>query len=281
MLSTLLKIGPITLHSYGLMIAIGFLVALHFIQKEAKANGIDPDAVSTAAFWSLFIGVAGTRVMHIAMFPQEYSLSDPIGWIAIQRGGLVFQGGPPPVLIFLYFYLKKKGVPFWKFVDIATTYLPLGHAIGRVGCFLHGCCYGRISSVPWAIQFPRHPFDATQDADGSPAYLDHLASRLVTFEDQWSLPVHPTQLYSFVLLVVLCLVLRFMKTKWHPFDGFVLPIYLILYGVIRFVTEFYRGDHNPTMFHDFLSTQQVFSVVAILLGLCLYQILRLRSRGKS
>ena len=233
---TLLKLGPLTLNSYGLMIAIGFLTALHFIQKETSKQSIDPDVINTAAFWSLLLGITGTRVLHILMFPSDYSWSDPIGWFAIWKGGLVFQGGPPPVMVFLYFYLRKKKVPFLKVVDIAGVYLPLAHAIGRLGCFFKGCCYGKLTNAAWAMSFPRWPRDIGLPAEDSPAYLDHFSEGLVERTDLWSSPVHPTQIYESVGLLCVTVLLLFLRKKWHPFDGIVLPSYLALYGVLRFLS---------------------------------------------
>jgi phosphatidylglycerol:prolipoprotein diacylglycerol transferase len=271
---TLLKLGPVALNSYGLMIAIGFLTALHFIQKETSKQGINPDVMNTAAFWSLILGIAGTRVLHILMFPSDYSWNDPVGWIAIWRGGLVFQGGPPVVMVFLYFYLKKKKVPFLKVVDIAGVYLPLAHAIGRLGCFFKGCCYGKVTDVAWGVSFPRWPRDVTLPAEDSPAYLDQLGHRLVASSDLWSAPVHATQLYESAGLVLIAGLLFVMRKKWHPFDGVVLPAYLALYGVLRFVVEIYRGDNNPTMFNNSISEQQLFSLIFIVLAVFMYFALR-------
>ena len=108
MIPVLLELGPLKIHSYGLMIAIGFLTSLFFIQRDAKKVGIDPLIFSNMAYIALPLGIVGTRLAHIIMFPQNYSWNDPLGWVAVWEGGLVFQGGPPVGLIFIYYYLKKK-----------------------------------------------------------------------------------------------------------------------------------------------------------------------------
>jgi phosphatidylglycerol---prolipoprotein diacylglyceryl transferase len=195
MLSTLLKIGPVSIHSYGLMIAIGFLLAMFLAQRDGKKIGIDPNAVSNIAFFGLALGILGTRLLHIVMFPQGYSLSDPIGWIAIWRGGLVFQGALPGGVLAVVFGCRFYKIPAWKAIDLGIPYLPLAHAFGRIGCLMNGCCYGRRTDLPWGIRFPRVPWDLSQPATGSPAYLDHCNrfSGLSMAHDHWSYPVHPTQ----------------------------------------------------------------------------------------
>lgn len=279
MLPILFKIGPLPIHAYGLMIAIGFLTALYFIQRECKRANIDPEVIGNAAFWSLLLGIAGTRVLHIIMFPQFYSWSNPIGWFAIWEGGLVFQGGPPPVLIFLFFYFRHHKINFWKVADIAAPYLALGHGIGRIGCFLNGCCYGQITESPLGVAFRRIPGDLNLPAEGSAPFLDQLSRGLVSAESHWSLPVHPTQLYESAGLIGLCLVMLAIRRKWHPFDGFMLFVYFALYGVLRFIIEFFRGDHNPTRL-GIVSDQQVFSLLFALLGVVFFFYMKWRNRHR-
>lgn len=281
MLSTLFKIGPIPVHSYGLMIAIGFLATLFFIQRDAKKAGLDVNVINDLAFWCLLIGLAGTRILHILMFPSSYSWSDPIGWIAVWKGGLVFQGGPPPVLLFLYWQLRKRKMSFWKTSDVAFPYLALGHALGRIGCVLHGCCYGLPTRMPWGIRFPRVPWDTAQEATGSPAFLDHaMRFSEVPMSSHWSLPVHPTQLYESFALLCVCGILLVLRKHWHPFTGFTMPVYFVLYGNWRFFNEFYRGDHNPTHLLS-LSDQQIFSLIFAVFGVALFFTLKGLHKNKG
>lgn len=273
---TLLEIGPLPIHTYGTLIAIGFLTALHFIQRDARRAKLDAEVIGNAAFWTLLIGVAGTRVLHIIMFPENYSITDPIGWVALWNGGLVFQGGPPPAIAFLYFYFRKHGVPFWKVVDVAVPYLPLGQAFGRLGCFAYGCCYGKPTEVAWGISFPRFPKDTGLEAHGSPAYIDHAYHQhLITPDAAHSLAIHPTQLYASFGLFALVALLLIIRKHFRSFEAVTLPWYLMLYGVFRFIVEFFRGDHNPTI-ADALSMQQVFSIGFAICGLILYFVLRRR-----
>lgn len=282
MLPTLVKIGPVPIHSYGLMIAIGFLVGLYIIQRDAqKMMGIDPRVISDMAFWTLLTGIAGTRILHIVMFSSQYSWSDPVGWVAIWKGGLVFQGAVVLPIFYNWYATRKYKLNFWKLADIVMPCVPLGHAFGRLGCFLNGCCYGSRTDMPWGIPFRRVPWDLAKTATGSPAYLDHCHqyAELSLIRDHWSYPVHPTQLYGVIGLTAAFLLLVYLRKKWHPFDGFTFPLYFIMYGVGRLLVEFLRGDHNPTI--GPLTQQQVFSLAFAVAGVLLFFVLRQLSAKKA
>lgn len=260
----------IPIHTYGTLIAIGFLTSLHFIQRDAKREGLDPEVIGNAAFWALVLGVAGTRVLHIIMYPDQYAWNDPIGWFALWNGGLVFQGALPTVIIFLFWYFKRNNVDFWRVVDVAMPYVPLGQAFGRLGCFGYGCCYGKPTGMPWGIAFPRIPADHTLDATGSPAFIDHAYHQhLISPEAAHSLAIHPTQLYSSFGLFMICFTLILIRSRFRQFQAITMPSYLILYGIFRFIVEFFRGDHNPTLLNT-LSLQQIFSIAFAAIGIALY-----------
>ncbi|MCP4643846.1 MAG: prolipoprotein diacylglyceryl transferase [bacterium] len=272
MLPTLLKLGPLAIHSYGVMFAIAFLVAMHRMHKAAIRWDLDPDAISDASFGTLIVGLLGTRILYIAMFRSEFSLSDPIGLIAIWRGGLVFQGAIIPGLLFLVWFLRRKKQPFWRTLDVVCPAMAICHAIGRMGCFLNGCCYGRTSDLPWAIPFRRIPWSLDEPATGSQAFLDHCHRYGVSTTDaHWSLPVHPTQLYSTLALTLIFVLLLVLVRRFYLFDGFVFTTYLIVYSVFRFFNEYLRGDHNPKHLAD-MSDQQVISIFTMvaLIGMMIF-----------
>ncbi|HEO72475.1 MAG TPA: prolipoprotein diacylglyceryl transferase [Candidatus Hydrogenedentes bacterium] len=281
MFPTLLKVGPVTFHSYGLMIAVGFLAAFTMVKRDARKQGIDPQFANEMWLWALLWGIAGTRILHIIMFPDAYSWKDPLGWIAIWRGGLVFQGALPPAILYGWYYARKHEMRFWTLVDLIVPYIPLAHAFGRVGCFLNGCCYGKRTELPWGISFPRVPWNLSVSPTGSPAYLDHCRRFALSHaSDHWSYPVHPTQLYSVAALLCICATVVLIRDKWHPFAGVSMPAYFTLYGAFRFFVEFLRGDHNPTHFGAF-SDQQVFSLLLVAGGLILFSALYLWDRPKA
>ena len=274
MYPTILELGPITLYSYGLMIALGFITVLYFMQRDAKRCGIDPNAIGDTAFWVLILGVAATRVAHIILYPQYYSWTDPIGWVNVTNGGLVFQGAIPVAILYCYWALKRRQIPFWKAADVVMPYVPVGQAFGRMGCLLKGCCHGdRADHLPWAISFP----------EGSPAFHTHQ-ERYADFpvDATWSYPVHPTQLYSVILLLSICAVLLYVRRN-RPFVGITLPLYFALYGVCRFAVEIFRGDGNPTqsLAGIELTSQQVFCLIMIALGATVGYILYRRRDHKA
>jgi len=256
----ILELGPLTLHSYGLMIALGFITILYFMQRDARRAEVNPQAISDMAFWTLIIGVMATRLTHIVMFREHYSWDDPIGWIDVRRGGLVFQGAIPAAVGYVAWSLRRRKMSFRTVADVVMPYVPVAQAFGRGGCFLKGCCHGRRSDeLLWGIRFP----------EGSPAYGAHQ-QQFPAFPAgaEWSYPVHPTQLYSIILLLSMCAALLLIRGK-RPFEGATFPMYFVLYGICRFIMEAYRGDGNPThrWFGVDLSTQQVFCIAMIVFGI--------------
>jgi phosphatidylglycerol:prolipoprotein diacylglycerol transferase len=172
-------------------------------------------------------------------------------------------------------------VPFWKACDVMFPYFPLAHAFGRIGCFLYGCCYGKPTDVLWGIPARRVPWDIEKPPTGSPAYLDHLDRFSdMTADMHWSHPIHPTQLYESAGLLVIVGLMMLMRRKWRPFDGFLMPMYFMLYGVLRFVVEMYRGDHNPVHVWG-LSDQQVASLFSVGIGAALFGYLWIRSTKRA
>jgi phosphatidylglycerol:prolipoprotein diacylglycerol transferase len=256
-----------------MFLAVAFLLSLYLLQRDAKRSGLDPQAIVDLAFWTLLAGIVGSRLLHIIMFYPDYSWSNPLGWIALWNGGLVYQGGLIAGIVFCYVYMRKRGMDVWRTADVVLPYLPLAHAVGRLGCFVGcGCCYGKATNSMFGVCFPRVPADVTQPATGSPAYLDYYGANS---HELWSPPVHPTQLYEFAGLLVIFGLLLYLRKNWHPYKGFVFPTYLISYGVLRFFVEMFRGDHNPTRLGG-LSDQQVFSILFALAGLVIFFIMRRR-----
>ena len=281
MLPVLLEIGPVKLHSYGLLIAIGFLIALHFVRRDAAVAGSNPDVFTNLAFWVFPLVILGMRVELILLYPQYFSWNAPLDWFAIWKGGLVFQGAIPVAVPFIWYYLSRHSIPFLNACDVFVPYVPLGHAFGRLGCFMYGCCYGRPTELPWGIPARRVPWDVSVPPEGSPAFMDHLSQFAdVTVSSHWSHAIHPTQLYSAVGLSIMCWLLLRVRARWSHIAGITLGAYGLTYGFFRFVVEFFRGDHNPTNFGS-LTDQRVFSVGLSLAGAALIVYLVRRSRRFS
>ncbi len=239
--------GPVKIHSYGLMLALAFLTAVWLAQRDAKRKGIDPDTVGDMAIWLLIAGVLGARLMFVILNPSLFSIRRPFELLKIWEGGLVFYGGVIAAIPVAIFILKKRGVEVWDFGDLVMPYLALAHGIGRVGCFLNGCCFGKPSSLPWAVSFPKL-VDETGAVVGSPVYQHQLYDcnpPLIKADAARSLPVHPTQLYSALGLAIICCLLLLLWKK-RSFKGQIFWSYLLLYSAFRFGIEFLRDD-TPQM----------------------------------
>lgn len=142
----LLKIGPFTMYSYGLMVAIGFAVSVFLIYRRAAKFNISQDKVIDLAILILVWGIIGARLLYVLLNLSFY-LTNPLDIIKLSNGGLVWYGGFAAALLAVIVYLKKNGLNFWDITDLFAPYIALGQSFGRIGCFLNGCCYG-ISGFP-------------------------------------------------------------------------------------------------------------------------------------
>ncbi len=275
------------------MIVLGFLAAYLLSYRRAKKCGVNPDELTNIAVLALMGGVAGGRAMHVIHFWDSQFANESIWQIFnIRDGGLEFYGGVILALVAALGYMAVKKLPAKFFLDLLAPALMLGLAFGRMGCFLNGCDYGKVSKVPWAISFPY----------GSYAYQDHVsadelavpaelsdgfggaipaeqlsdAQRAVAAKHR-SLPVHPTQLYSIAVALLLSGILY--RYFWRrKYEGQVFVLMLILYGVARFGLEMLRTE--PKVAGTGLSISQNLSIVAVVGGLIWWLWTRRRPTGQ-
>ena len=206
------RIGGVAVYSYGLMLALAVVVCSFFLSRDAKKMlGLEQEEVLDLVFWTILAGIVGARVFYIIL-NLKFFIEDPKEIFMLQHGGLAFQGGLIFGILAAVWIILRKGWPFWKTADVIAPYLALGHAIGRIGCFLNGCCYGK--SVAWGIYFPVHEA--------------HL---------------HPTQLYASALLLIIYVLLKKFQKVGLP-AGAVFSLYLMLASVKRIGVEFFRADHE-------------------------------------
>jgi len=240
----LFKIGPVTVHSYGLMIAIAFLVSMYFASHSAKKADISPEKIADFGLVLLISGIIGARLLYI-LTEIEYYRANPLEILMIWKGGLVFYGGFISALVCGLVFLKRNKIPVLKTCDHIIPYLALGHAIGRIGCFLNGCCFGKPTNLPWGMIFP----------GGS-----------IAGDTYSNIHIHPTQLYSvYTNFLIFAILLLF--GNWKKFDGQILYLYFILYSVSRFLIEFVRVE--PQVLFG-LTMSQVVCVVLFLTGVVMY-----------
>jgi len=212
MYTEICKIGPFTIFSYGLMLVIAFLVATYLSTKQAKKEKINPEIISNLLFIAFISGIAGARIFYIS-YNLSFYLKNPLEILMFQHGGMSWFGGLILGLSASIFYIKKKGLSIYKILDLIIPFVALAQAIGRIGCLLNGCCFGRETSG-FGLYFPVH--DAV---------------------------LIPTQIYSSFLLVIIFIVLRFLQERPHK-SGEIFFSYLLLYSLKRFFIEFWRAD-NP------------------------------------
>jgi phosphatidylglycerol:prolipoprotein diacylglycerol transferase len=177
--------------------------------------------------------------------------------LKVWRGGLAYYGGFIFAAAFAFYYARKHRLPGWKMADLASPWIALGLALTRIGCFLNGCCYGKVSHLPWAVRFP--PGSAVHQAQVDAGKIAATAS---------TLPVHPTQLYLAALNLLTFFVLYFVVRARKRFDGEVFAWLLILKGVFRSVVEIWRDDERGVLF-GWLSTSQILSIPLVALGIYL------------
>ncbi|MFC1510722.1 prolipoprotein diacylglyceryl transferase [Candidatus Omnitrophota bacterium] len=234
------QIGRFSIYSYGLMLAIAVLVCGALFARDAEPLGVSRDCAFDFVFWVVFSGILGARVFFV-LLNAAYFLKHPVEMVMVQQGGLSWQGGLIGGSMVALIYVKIKKLPLLKMLDVAAPYVALGQAIGRIGCLLNGCCYGR--PVAWGMYFPVH-----QDR------------------------LHPTQIYMTCGLLVLFFVLKKVK-KALPLDGQSFVCYLFGASFLRFFIEYFRADHGQTYLG--LSVFQI--VCLMLMGSALYVLSRLKS----
>jgi phosphatidylglycerol:prolipoprotein diacylglycerol transferase len=248
----LLKIGPITIYSYGVMIALGIITGLFLARRQARQEEIDPDKIIDISFYLLIAALIGARLMFVLMNFKEY-IADPLAILKIWEGGLVFYGGLVPAVVVGIWYIKRLGLPLWQVADILAPSLAIGHAMGRIGCFFAGCCYGGVCDLPWAVTFTDPRSLAPQ-----------------------GVPLHPSQLYSSLSLFALFAFLILLRKK-KTFHGELFWTYILCYAIGRFLLEFLRDDLRGGFLGGVLSPAQVIGIPVA--GISVVMLLYLKQRG--
>ncbi len=231
----LFKIGPVQLYSYGAMLAVAFLVVTFLARRRANSLGMNGDDILDLCIYLIVSGLIGARLLFI-LLNLDYYRQRPLEIAMLWKGGLVWYGGLISAILTAIIFLRAKKIPLLKTGDLMMPYVALGQAIGRIGCFLNGCCYGTPTTLPVGVTF-----DAAHG------------------------PVHPTQLYESLAMFIVFLVLR----RRTPGNGKTLFLYLILYSAFRFFNEFLRGDNTAALLG--LTVYQVISVMIFAIAVILWK----------
>jgi len=259
----LFTIGSFSIYSYGVMLALAFIVGIFLAMKEAKRSGEDPERVLDISLYVILGALIGGRLGYI-IFNIDYYFTNPIKILYFRQGGLSFLGAFLVAYSLCWLYVKRTKLSFWKFADIATPSIAIGIGIARIGCFLNGCCFGVVTEN-CGIKFP--------SLHMPPVYLQQLKDGLIASGSSCTLPVIPTQLYSSLYGFLIFFILLWIK-KYKKYDGFLFLYFLILYSISRFTIEFFRFyEDNYKIFNYFTVTQTIL-IGVILVSLVFMNILK-------
>ncbi len=229
MYPVIINLGPLTIHSYGLFISIGFTFGILLAIFRAPKFKIDATAVLDMAIYAIISAIVGSRIFYIIVNYQEYA-NDPIKMFYLHKGGLVFYGGLIGVVAALSYYIIKNKFDYFKTADMLIVSLPLGHFFGRIGCFLNGCCYGAVTTSAFGIKFPA---------------LKEPVLR------------HPTQLYEAAFCLMSVFVLLAVEKYTKKIDGILFVLYIYMYSTWRFAIEFLRDDDRGAFLFGLSPSQNV------------------------
>jgi phosphatidylglycerol:prolipoprotein diacylglycerol transferase len=239
----LFKIGPLTIHTYGVLMALAFLAAIYVAAREGARLGLSAERFLDLGFFIILAGLVGSRLLFVILEPRTF-LSHPLQIFAIWKGGLDFQGGLFLALVAVLLFIRHYKWPWRPTLDALALALPLGQFIGRIGCLMAGSCYGIPTKVPWAVTFT--------DPNSLCPYR---------------VPVHPTQLYEGFLDLGVFLFLYWFRPR-KLYNGQMALFYLFLGGLARFVVEFYRSplDYRGPIFFGWMPLTQLIALGLFVIG---------------
>ncbi|HZI19360.1 MAG TPA: prolipoprotein diacylglyceryl transferase [Pyrinomonadaceae bacterium] len=258
----LFRLGGFPVNTYGVLLALAFLVALFVSARLGQRDGLPRERVFDLGLWMLLGGLLGSKLLLMFAEPEYGASWRNLLSVDFLRSGGVWYGGFLGGLAAGLILVRKYGLPFWKTTDAFAPGVAIGQAVGRQGCFAAGCCWGEPTSLPWGVQFT----EAAHRITGVPV----------------DAPLHPTQLYESAAALVIFLFLLWLHRR-KRFDGQVLTAYAVLYGATRFAIEFVRddprGDIAGLTTSTGLSTSQLISLLVFFGGLVFLLLRRRRAGG--
>src|SRR3954462_1007339 len=202
------RFGPITVYTYGVLLAAAYLLGLQLAMVRARKRNLDANRVMDLGIYIIISALVGAKALLLVTDFQTFR-NNPAELLNLLREGGVFYGGLLVAVAVALLYIRKVGLPLWTTCDVFAPGIALGHVIGRFGCFFAGCCWGKPTSVPWAITF-HDPF--TNLNTGTP--LD--------------LPLHPTQLYEAGAEALILVILLVTESRGRRFPGRTFWLYMLL-----------------------------------------------------
>jgi phosphatidylglycerol:prolipoprotein diacylglycerol transferase len=235
----LLELGPITVYTYGVLLAAAYLLGLQLARVRAKARGLDANRVLDLGIYIIIAALIGAKLLLLVTDFRTFS-SNPRELLTLARSGGVFYGGLILAVTVALVYIRKIGLPLWTTCDVFAPGIAVGHVVGRFGCLFAGCCYGKPTTLPWGITFT-DPFAAANV--GTPL----------------GVPLHPTQIYEAGAEAIILGILLATERKGRPYPGRTFWLYMLLYAISRFIIEFFRGDERGAV--GMFSTSQFISIL--------------------
>ncbi len=267
MFPTLYEFGALGFHSWGLMVMLGFIAAFALVNHRVPRVGIDPDIMVGLYLSAVLGGLLGSRLLHFTMAEPDLFFSNPAIFFDVGKGGFAFYGGVIGGTACGVGYAFWHKLPRWKIADIAAPSIMLGLAIGRLGCFLAGCCHGRTCPAPEAATLVTLPGGRVITTEGAP-FIALVFKDGVGVGSIHDIPIYPTQLWESFAAFALVLFLGKMWRDWRRFDGQVLATMLVLYAGLRSTIEEFRGDSiRGTDWFGMLTTSQVVSVFMVVVAI--------------
>ena len=271
MCPVLLRLGRFQIHAYGLLLAISFLVGIYWAVHRARKRKISPTEVMDLSLIIVVAAIVGSRVMYVVTHLEEFhgrwfDTINPFqstGEIGI--AGLTMLGGVLLALAAVVVFCLVKGIPVLRLCDVMAAPLALGLSLTRIGCFLNGCCFGKPSDLPWAMVFP----------------LSSPAGSILQ-----GIPIHPTQLYASASGVLILAVLLILDRK-PRFDGFLMAVFFMMYGILRILEDTVRYYESSVQFSLAgipITYNQLISFLMALFGLAVFlwqSVFRARLKKKS
>jgi phosphatidylglycerol:prolipoprotein diacylglycerol transferase len=241
----LFSIGPITIYTYGVLLAVSYLLGLWLAMRRARKWGFDANRILDLGIYIIIAALIGAKLLLLVVDFDQFSRS-PGDLLTLARSGGVFYGGLILAVVVGFWYVSRHRLPFWTTCDVFAPGIALGHVTGRLGCLAAGCCYGRPADVPWAITFT------------NPLAAANVGTPL-------GIPLHPTQVYEAGAELLILGLLLATERRGRPFAGRTFWAYMFLYAISRFIIEIYRGDPRGVVLG--FSTSQFISLVLAPLSL--------------
>src|SRR5471030_2065776 len=237
----LFELGPVTVYTYGVLLAAAYLFGLKLAMVRAKARGLDANRVLDLGIYIIISALIGAKLLLLITDFRAFT-ANPRELLTLARSGGVFYGGLILAVAVALIYIRRIGLPLWTTCDVFAPGIALGHVVGRFGCLFAGCCFGKQVAMPhwWTVTFT------------DPFALANVGTPL-------GIPLYPTQIFEAGAELLILGVLLWTERKGKPFAGRTFWLYMLLYAISRFIIEFYRGDERGNV--GMFSTSQFISIL--------------------